>query len=187
VKSIINVNGVCYHRYEKRLEQQKVVQMLIFALQKNIWMRNYDYNQYSINYHFNSNKHTQSFYFFFVIHAFWVLIVRICFLVRNPGLLEITEWEHCMWLWTQTSWQVMQRDSNTAGSGKLRIVLCCVKRSMSRPVAVLPQVLKIHSYCETVMNVLIRRLFCRLRFTQYKNTWLVRIRKCTLWDLRFYC
>jgi len=36
----------------------------------------------------------------------------------------------------------MQRDSDNADSGKPRIVLCCVKRNMSRPksVVVLPQV-----------------------------------------------
>jgi len=60
----------------------------------------------------------------------------------------------------------MQRDSGTAGSGKPRIVLYCVKRRMSEPVAVLTQVLKIHSYWETVTNVLIKRLVCRLLFTQ---------------------
>jgi len=36
--------------------------------------------------------------------------------------------------------EVMQRDSDTADSGKLRIVVYCVKRSMSKSVAVLPQV-----------------------------------------------
>jgi len=67
-------------------------------------------------------------------------------------------------------------------NGKPRIVLYCVKRTMSKPVAVLPQVLKIHCYRETVTNVLIKRLLCRLLFTQYKNTWpwLVRIRLCGL-------
>jgi len=47
----------------------------------------------------------------------------------------------------------MQRDSDTAGSGKPRIVLHCVKTSMNKSVAMLPQVLKIHCYCETVINV----------------------------------
>jgi len=41
---------------------------------------------------------------------------------------------------TQTSWQVMQRDSDTADSGKPRIVLYRVKRSMNKSVAVFPQV-----------------------------------------------
>ena len=40
------------------------------------------------------------------------------FLVCNLDLFEITEWELCMLIWTQTSWQVMQRDSDTADSGK---------------------------------------------------------------------
>jgi len=38
----------------------------------------------------------------------------------------------------------MQRDSNTADSGKPRIVLYCVKRSMSKSVAVFTQVCKSH-------------------------------------------
>jgi len=38
----------------------------------------------------------------------------------------------------------MQRDSDTADSGKPRMVIHCVKRSMSKSVAVLPQVRKIH-------------------------------------------
>ena len=44
--------------------------------------------------------------------------------------------------WTQTSWQVMQRNSDTTDSGEPRIVSCCVKRSMSKSVAVLPQIVK---------------------------------------------
>jgi len=47
----------------------------------------------------------------------------------------------------------MQRDSDTADSGKPRIVLYCVKMGMSKSVAVLPQVRKIHCWCETVINV----------------------------------
>jgi len=34
----------------------------------------------------------------------------------------------------------MQRDSDTADNGKSHIVLYCVKKSMSKSVAVLPQV-----------------------------------------------
>jgi len=87
--------------------------------------------------------------------------------------------------WTWTSWQVSQRDSDTAESGKPRIVLFCVKRSMSKSAAVPPQVRKIHCEFETVINVpewiaLITRLLCRPLFTQCKNTWLVRIRLCRL-------
>ena len=54
---------------------------------------------------------------------------------------------------TQTSWQVMQQASDTGDSGKPRIVIHCVKISMSKSVAVLPQVRKIHCWCETVINV----------------------------------
>jgi len=36
------VNGICYQRYEKHLEQQKGRPMLMFALQKKIWKRNYN-------------------------------------------------------------------------------------------------------------------------------------------------
>ena len=36
------VNGECYQLYEKRLEQKKVIQMLMFALQKKIWKRKYN-------------------------------------------------------------------------------------------------------------------------------------------------
>jgi len=49
--------------------------------------------------------------------------------------------------WTQTSWQVMQRDRDTGASGnfgKPRVVIYCAKRNMSKSVAVLPQVWKIH-------------------------------------------
>ena len=50
----------------------------------------------------------------------------------------------------------MQRDSDTADSGKPRLVLYCVKTSISQSAAVLQQVWKI--YCrgensETVINV----------------------------------
>jgi len=70
-------------------------------------------------------------------------------LVCNLSLFEITESEPRVWLlktWThsQTSLQVMQRDSDTADSGKPRVVVYCVKISMSKSVAVLPQVWKIH-------------------------------------------
>ena len=36
--------------------------------------------------------------------------------------------------------EVMQRDSDTVDSGKPRLVLYCVKKSMSISVAVLPQI-----------------------------------------------
>jgi len=40
----------------------------------------------------------------------------------------------------QQSWEVMQRDSDTDDSGKPLIVIYCVKRSMSKAVAVFPEV-----------------------------------------------
>jgi len=40
----------------------------------------------------------------------------------------------------QTSWQIMQRDSDTLDSSKPFVVMDCVKRIMSKFVAVLPQV-----------------------------------------------
>jgi len=88
--------------------------------------------------------------------------------------------------WTQTSWQVMKRDSDTADSDKPRIVLYCVKRSMSKSAAVVPQGWKVHCQCETDqrarVNSLIKTLLCRLRFTQYKNMWLVRKVHADLWE-----
>jgi len=36
------------------------------------------------------------------------------------------------------------------------------------------------------VNSLIKRLFCRLLFTQYKNTWLVRICLCKLVAIRLH-
>jgi len=35
------IDGVCYQRYENILSNKKVVQMLMFALQKKIWKRKY--------------------------------------------------------------------------------------------------------------------------------------------------
>ena len=67
------INGVCYQRYEKHLEQQKVVQMLILELQKKIWKK--DYNLMRIRLSFNLNKHTHM--YLFVTKAFWVFIVRV--------------------------------------------------------------------------------------------------------------
>jgi len=36
------------------------------------------------------------------------------------------------------------------------------------------------------VNSLIKRRLCRLFFTQYKNSWLVRIRLCRLVGIRLY-
>jgi len=47
----------------------------------------------------------------------------------------------------------------------------------SKPVVVLPHLLKSHCYCDTVNNVFNQTT---LLFTQYKNTWHVSIRLCKL-------
>ena len=47
----------------------------------------------------------------------------------------------------------MQGDNESANSGKTRVVLYCVKRSMRKSVAVPLQVWKTH--CETLINVLV--------------------------------
>jgi len=86
VKDIIN--GICYQRYEKRLEQQKSRpndEENFFALQKKIWKRTAIKSVFE--YRFNSNKHTHV--FLFVTQAFWVFIVRIwILLVCNPFFLN---------------------------------------------------------------------------------------------------
>jgi len=77
--------------------------------------------------------------FLFVTQAFWVFIVRICFFGMQSGLFEINEWEPACNCWTQISWQVMQRHNETADSDIPRIVLFCMKKKLSKSVAVLPQ------------------------------------------------
>jgi len=59
------------------ISNKKVVQMLMFALQKKIWKRNFSIIKSIFHYHFNSNKHTHM--FLFVTQAFRVFVVRICF------------------------------------------------------------------------------------------------------------
>jgi len=54
-----NINGVCYQRYEKHLEQQKGRQMLMFSLQKKIGKRNYCIIKSAIDYCLKSNMHTR--------------------------------------------------------------------------------------------------------------------------------
>jgi len=49
--------------------------------------------------------------------------------------------------WKYTSWQVMQRDSDTLIAAS-HVHLYFVKRSMSEFIAVLPQIWKIHYWCE---------------------------------------
>jgi len=99
-----------------------------------------------LDYRFNSNKHRPIHMFLFETQALWFLfIVRIwifcCVLwVYSKSLNGSPACDY----WTQTSWQIMQRDSDTTYSGKPHIVLYCVKRNMGKSVAVLPQVWKIH-------------------------------------------
>jgi len=79
--------------------------------------------------------------FLFVTRAFCFFIVRIRFFWRVVWvyLKSLNGSPACDCL-TQTSWQVMQRDSDTADSDKLRIVSYCVERNMSISATVLPQV-----------------------------------------------
>jgi len=74
-----------YQRYEKRLVEQKVVQMLMVAMQKYIWNRNYTVIKSVFEYRFNSNHHTHM--FLFVTQAFWVFIVRICIFSVKSGII----------------------------------------------------------------------------------------------------
>jgi len=68
------INGVCYQRYEKRLQQQKRSSKCKFALQKKIW--NGNHNHISIRLSFHSSKHTHT--FLFVTQSLWIFIVWIC-------------------------------------------------------------------------------------------------------------
>jgi len=61
VRDIINVNGVCYQRYDKRLEQQKGrPNVNICAAEENLEQKLYLLSVF--DYHFNSSKHTRSFF-----------------------------------------------------------------------------------------------------------------------------
>jgi len=53
------INGVCYQRYEKHLEQQKGRRMLMFSLQKKIGKRKYCIIKSVIDYCLKSNMHTR--------------------------------------------------------------------------------------------------------------------------------
>jgi len=53
------INGICYQRYEKHLEQQKGRQMLMFSLQKKIGKRNYCIIKSVIDYCLKSNMRTR--------------------------------------------------------------------------------------------------------------------------------
>jgi len=81
---------------KKRLEEQKVVRMLMFALQIKKLKEQPCLNQYSI---IVSIQIRRLICFCSQKNAFWVFIVRIwVLLVRNLGLFEIAEWEVCMGL-----------------------------------------------------------------------------------------
>jgi len=68
---------------------KKVIQVLMFALQKKFRRGNVIKSVF--DYRFNSNKHTHM--FLFVTQAFWLFIERYVFLMCNLRLFEITEWE----------------------------------------------------------------------------------------------
>jgi len=88
--------------------------------------------------------------------------------------------------WTHTSWQVMQRDSNKLIAVS-HVHLYFLKRSMSKSIAMLPQVWKIHYISASVTNVPeCQTALCRLLFMQYKITWLVRMHLCRLVGIRLY-
>jgi len=58
------------------MNNKKVAQMLMFAVQKKIWKSNCCMKSV-FDYGFNSNKHTHM--LLFVTQGFWVFIVRIVF------------------------------------------------------------------------------------------------------------
>jgi len=87
------------------------VQMLIFALQKKIGRGTIIKSVFDCR--LNTNKHTHM--FLFVAQAFWVFIVRICFFGVQYECIW-NQWMgvlHACECWTQTSWHVMQRDSDS--------------------------------------------------------------------------
>jgi len=95
------------------LSNKKVIPTLMFALQKKSCKNNYNYSKSILDYRFNSNTHTHM--FLLVTQAFWVFIcfywcaIWVCLKLLNGS-------PACDYL-TQTSWQVMQRDSDIADSG----------------------------------------------------------------------
>ena len=86
------------------------VQMLIFALQKKIGRGTIIKSVFDCR--LNTNKHTHM--FLFVAQAFWVFIVRICFFWCAIWVyLKSMNGGPACECWTQTSWHVMQRDSDS--------------------------------------------------------------------------
>jgi len=76
---------------------------------------------------------------------------RPVFIVRIPVYFTVQSgfiWNHwvgaCMWLLNTDILAGNAAKRDTADKGKPRIVSYCVKRSMSKSIAVLPQVWKIH-------------------------------------------
>jgi len=62
------------------------------------------------HYRFDSNKHTHM--FLLVTQAFWVFIVRMFFGVQSYVYFKSLNGNPACDCWTETSWQVMQRDSD---------------------------------------------------------------------------
>ena len=86
--------------------------------------------------------------------------------------------------WTQTSCQVMQRDSDMLiAVSQVHLYFCEKKheRVYSNPTTSLnnPLLVRVWPMC---LSVKLR--LCRLLFTQYKITWLVRIHRCRLVGIR---
>jgi len=104
-------------------------------------------NKSVFDYSFNPYKHTHM--LLCLTQDFWVLIVRTCVSsVCNMGLFEtlnVSRRAGCMWLLNTDILAVMPRDIDTADSGKTHTVVHCEKKwIMSKSVAVLPHVWKIH-------------------------------------------
>jgi len=71
--------------------------------------------------------------------------------------------------WTHTSWLVIQRDSDMLIAAS-HVHLYFLKRSMSKSIAMLPQVWNIHYYSASVTDVSeCPTPLCRLHFMHYKN------------------
>jgi len=104
----------------------------------------------------------------------------------NNGSRRFVAWD----CWTQTSWQVMQRDSDMLIAVS-HVQLYFVKRSMSESVLCsnASTSLKNPLLWPRVrpMCLSVKLCLCWLLFMQYKITWLVRIRRCRLVEIRLNC
>ena len=81
--------------------------------------------------------------------------------------------------WTHTSWQVIQRDIDKLIAAS-HVDLYFLKRSMSKSIAMLPQVWNIHYFRASVTDVPeCQTPLCRLLFMQYKNyCWHASMQAC---------